>query len=98
MVDALLSDEPVQVTTIDEELVVASLRPQVRAAWRRLDFTSCTIVPLRARGETFGAGASVHFTRRLSLGRRQCRHERHQPRRLQRGRGLRACYAGRRPW
>ena len=28
---------------------------EVRAAWRRLDTTSATIVPLRARGETFGA-------------------------------------------
>jgi serine phosphatase RsbU (regulator of sigma subunit) len=61
MVDALLSGEPVQVTTIDEELVAASLpTEQVRAAWRRLDFTSGTIVPLRARGETFGALAMMN--------------------------------------
>jgi serine phosphatase RsbU (regulator of sigma subunit) len=32
----------------------------VRAAWRRLDATSCTIVPLRARGETFGALAMLN--------------------------------------
>jgi serine phosphatase RsbU (regulator of sigma subunit) len=56
MVDALLSGEPVQLTTIDQELVASSLpTEEVRAAWRRLDTTSCTIVPLRARGETFGA-------------------------------------------
>src|SRR4051794_23340106 len=61
MVGALLSGEPVQVTTIDEELVAPSLPTEdVRAAWRLLDTTSCTIVPLRARGETFGALAMMN--------------------------------------
>jgi serine phosphatase RsbU (regulator of sigma subunit)/PAS domain-containing protein len=61
MVDALLSGEPVQLTAIDEQLVAPSLpTEQVRAAWRRLDTTSCTIVPLRARGETFGALALLN--------------------------------------
>ncbi|GAB3324614.1 SpoIIE family protein phosphatase [Geodermatophilus aquaeductus] len=60
MVDALLSGEPVQVP-IDQEQVAPSLpTDEVRAAWRRLDTTSCTIVPLRARGETFGALAMLN--------------------------------------
>src|SRR3954453_6107169 len=55
MVDALLSGEPVHVP-IDHEFFAPSLpTEEVRAAWQRLDPTSCTIVPLRARGETFGA-------------------------------------------
>src|SRR4051812_2571043 len=33
---------------------------QVRRAWRRLDTTSATIVPLRARGEPFGARALMN--------------------------------------
>jgi serine phosphatase RsbU (regulator of sigma subunit) len=32
----------------------------VRAAWRRLNTTSCTVVPLRARGTTFGALAMLN--------------------------------------
>jgi sigma-B regulation protein RsbU (phosphoserine phosphatase) len=60
-VDALLSGEPVQLTSFDEELMAASLpNDEVRAAWRRLDATSCTIVPLRARGETFGVLALMN--------------------------------------
>ncbi len=55
MVDALLTGEPVQVLTIDEAQVAPSLpTEEVRAAWQRLDSRSSTIVPLRARGETFG--------------------------------------------
>jgi PAS domain-containing protein len=51
MLDALLTGEPVQVTTIQEERVAPSLpTDEVWAAWRRLDTTSCTIVPLRDRG------------------------------------------------
>ena len=54
--NALLSGEPVLLKTIDQELVAPSLpTEEVRAAWQRLDATSCTIVPLRARDETFGA-------------------------------------------
>ena len=53
--EALLSGEAVQVTP-REELVAPSLpNDEVRAAWRRLAATSTTIVPLRARGGTFGA-------------------------------------------
>jgi hypothetical protein len=58
MVDALLTGEPVQVTTIQEERVAPSLpTDEVRAAWRRLDTTSCTIVPLRDRGDLRRDGA-----------------------------------------
>ena len=61
MVGALLTGEPVQITTIDEEQVAQSLpTEEVRAAWRRLDTTSGTIVPLRARGETFGVLALMN--------------------------------------
>jgi serine phosphatase RsbU (regulator of sigma subunit) len=55
-VAALRTGEPVQLAPLDQSLVEPSLATEeVRAAWRRLDTTSCTIVPLRARGETFGA-------------------------------------------
>jgi phosphoserine phosphatase RsbU/P len=61
LMDALLTGEPVQVPMIDNESVAASLgTDEVRAAWERLESTSCTIVPLRARGETFGALALVN--------------------------------------
>jgi sigma-B regulation protein RsbU (phosphoserine phosphatase) len=61
MVDALLTGEPVQVTTIDHDRVAPSLpTEELRAAWRRLDTTSGTIVPLRARGETFGVLALMN--------------------------------------
>jgi PAS domain S-box-containing protein len=61
MVQALRSGEPVQLRTIDPALIAPSLpTEEVRAAWRRLDTTSCTIVPLRARGETFGALAMLN--------------------------------------
>ncbi len=55
LVAALLTGEPVQLA-IDQALVEPSLSTDaVRAAWDRLEASSCTIVPLRARGETFGA-------------------------------------------
>jgi phosphoserine phosphatase RsbU/P len=61
LVNALLTGEPVQVPVIHPESVAASLGTDgVRAAWERLDSASCTIVPLRARGETFGALALVN--------------------------------------
>ncbi|WP_089406170.1 SpoIIE family protein phosphatase [Geodermatophilus saharensis] len=61
MVSALLSGRPVQLTSIDQQQVAPSLpTPQVRAAWERLDLTSCTIVPLRARGDTFGVLALLN--------------------------------------
>jgi sigma-B regulation protein RsbU (phosphoserine phosphatase) len=56
MVDALLSGQPVQMIPVREDLVAPSLpTEEVRAAWRRLQTASYTIVPLRARGKTFGA-------------------------------------------
>ncbi|CCG02631.1 PP2C family protein-serine/threonine phosphatase [Blastococcus saxobsidens] len=58
---ALLTGEPVQLPTIDPELIDPSLgTEQVREAWRRLDTTSCTIVPLRARTGTIGALALMN--------------------------------------
>ncbi len=62
---ALFSGEPVQLDAIDPSLVEASLATEeVREAWRRLDAGSFTVVPLRARGETFGAIALVNTSRR----------------------------------
>jgi phosphoserine phosphatase RsbU/P len=61
VVAALLTGRPVQIPAVREELVAPSLpTEEVRAAWRRLDSTTTTIVPLRARGETFGALALVN--------------------------------------
>jgi serine phosphatase RsbU (regulator of sigma subunit) len=61
LVNALMTGEPMQVPTIDQEQIAPSLpTEQVRAAWRRLNLTSCSIVPLRARGETFGALALMN--------------------------------------
>ena len=61
MANALLTGEPVQLATIDAALIDPSLpTEEVRAAWRRLDATSCTIVPLRARSETFGVLAMMN--------------------------------------
>jgi serine phosphatase RsbU (regulator of sigma subunit) len=61
VVAALLSGQPVQIPAVREELVAPSLpTEQVRAAWRRLRSATTTIVPLRARGETFGALALVN--------------------------------------
>jgi serine phosphatase RsbU (regulator of sigma subunit) len=61
MVRALRTGEPVQVLALNEAAVEASLpTAEARAAWRRLDSRSATIVPLRARGETFGVLALVN--------------------------------------
>jgi PAS domain S-box-containing protein len=61
LVDALLTGEPVQVPVLEPDRVAPTLATEeVRAAWERLDATSCTIVPLRARGETFGALALMN--------------------------------------
>ena len=61
VVDALLTGEPVQVPTMDPEVIDRTLlTEEVRTAWERLHTTSCTIVPLRARGETFGALALMN--------------------------------------
>jgi sigma-B regulation protein RsbU (phosphoserine phosphatase) len=62
---ALFSGEPVQLDVIDPSLVEASLATdEVREAWRRLDAGSFTLVPLRARGETFGVIALVNSSQR----------------------------------
>jgi serine phosphatase RsbU (regulator of sigma subunit) len=56
MTAALLTGEPIQLTSIDPGLVEPTLPDDgVRSAWERLDARSLTIVPLRARSETFGA-------------------------------------------
>ena len=52
---ALRTGRPVQLAPIEAERVEPTLpTEEVRAAWRRLDTTSAVVVPLRARGETFG--------------------------------------------
>jgi phosphoserine phosphatase RsbU/P len=67
LLEALRSGAPVQIAP-REHLVAASLpTDEVRAAWRRLNATSTTIVPLRARGETFGALAMVNSDGRPPL-------------------------------
>jgi sigma-B regulation protein RsbU (phosphoserine phosphatase) len=61
VVAALVSGQPVQIPAVREERVAPSLpTDEVRAAWRRLRSATTTIVPLRARGETFGALALVN--------------------------------------
>jgi serine phosphatase RsbU (regulator of sigma subunit) len=55
----------VHLPVIDPALVEPALTTDaVRAAWQRLDVTSFTIVPLRARGETFGGIALMNSGRR----------------------------------
>jgi len=62
---ALLTGEPVHIETIDPEMVEDSLpTDEVREAWRRLDPASLTIVPLRAREETFGVLSMVNSSER----------------------------------
>jgi serine phosphatase RsbU (regulator of sigma subunit) len=62
---AFYTGEPVPVPTIDPALIEPALATEaVRAAWQRLDVTSFTIVPLRARGETFGGFALMNTGRR----------------------------------
>jgi sigma-B regulation protein RsbU (phosphoserine phosphatase) len=65
MTAALLTGEPVHLDSIDPELVEASLgSEEVREAWRRLDPDSLTMVPLRARDETFGVLSMVNTSAR----------------------------------
>jgi phosphoserine phosphatase RsbU/P len=65
MAAALLTGEPVHLDSIDPALVEPALgSDEVREAWRRLDAASFTIVPLRARNETFGALGMVNTSRR----------------------------------
>ncbi len=52
---ALRSGEPVHLTVVDPGIGPESLpEGPVRAAWERLDPTSCLLVPLQARGSAFG--------------------------------------------
>jgi serine phosphatase RsbU (regulator of sigma subunit) len=66
MAAALLTGEPVHVDSIDPALVEPALGsdPELRAVWERLDAASFTIVPLRARNETFGALGMVNTSTR----------------------------------
>ncbi|MGY1692680.1 PP2C family protein-serine/threonine phosphatase [Geodermatophilus sp. SYSU D01105] len=69
MAVALLTGEPIQVTSIDPDLIAPTLpTDEVRAAWQRLDARSLTIVPLRARAETFGALGLVNSSGRPPHG------------------------------
>jgi sigma-B regulation protein RsbU (phosphoserine phosphatase) len=53
---ALRTGRPVQLAPLDHDRVTPTLNTdEVREAWRRLDTTSAVVVPLRARGDTFGA-------------------------------------------
>ena len=61
MVVALRTGEPVQLASLDEPTIATTLPTEpVRAAWRRLDTTSATVIPLRAHGETFGTLAMMN--------------------------------------
>jgi sigma-B regulation protein RsbU (phosphoserine phosphatase) len=61
MAAALLTGRPVRLPRLDETRIEPTLTSErVRAAWHRLDTTSATIVPLRAREETFGALALMN--------------------------------------
>ena len=66
MVTALLTGEPIHLSSIDPGLVEPALAgsDEVRAAWERLDARSITVVPLRARAETFGALGLVNTSGR----------------------------------
>ena len=61
MTRAFLMGEPIHVHPIPAELVEDQLTTEeARTAWARLDTDSFTIVPLRARGETFGGIALMN--------------------------------------
>jgi serine phosphatase RsbU (regulator of sigma subunit) len=65
MAAALLTGEPVHLDAIDPVLVAGSLSSrEVREAWRRLEPASLTMVPLRARDETFGVLSMVNSSAR----------------------------------
>ncbi|MGY1661781.1 SpoIIE family protein phosphatase [Geodermatophilus sp. SYSU D00705] len=69
MAAALLTGEPVHLPWIDPALVEPALgSDEVREAWERLDAGSITIVPLRARSETFGALGLVNSSGRAAHG------------------------------
>jgi serine phosphatase RsbU (regulator of sigma subunit) len=55
-VSAILGGTPLQLAPIDPALAEASLgTDEARAAWRRLDVGSCTLVPLKTRRGVIGA-------------------------------------------
>jgi sigma-B regulation protein RsbU (phosphoserine phosphatase) len=55
MTAAFYTGEPIAVHPIPPDVIEPSMTSdEVRAAWQRLDTDSFVIVPLRARGETFG--------------------------------------------
>lgn len=66
MAAALFTGEPVHVDSIDPALIEPALggSDEVRRAWERLDAASFTIVPLRARSETFGVLGLVSTSKR----------------------------------
>jgi sigma-B regulation protein RsbU (phosphoserine phosphatase) len=65
MAAAFYTGEPIAVHPIPPELVEQQLTDDdVRAAWQRLDTDSFVIVPLRARGETFGGLVLLNTTAR----------------------------------
>src|SRR4051794_14790546 len=65
MAAAFYTGEPIHVHPVPVELVEAELTTEeVRAAWQRLDVGSFLIVPLRARGETFGGIAMLNTRER----------------------------------
>ncbi|MGR6964722.1 SpoIIE family protein phosphatase [Geodermatophilus sp. URMC 61] len=57
MVTALFTGEPIHLQALDPAIIEPAFggSEEVRAAWERLDAGSITVVPLRARAETFGA-------------------------------------------
>ncbi|WP_448608956.1 SpoIIE family protein phosphatase [Geodermatophilus sp. URMC 60] len=66
MAAALLTGEPIHLPTIDPAIVEPAFggSEEVRAAWERLDAASITVVPLRARAETFGVIGLVNGSTR----------------------------------
>jgi serine phosphatase RsbU (regulator of sigma subunit) len=65
MTAAFFTGEPISVHPIPPELIEeGTASDEVRAAWARLDTDSFTIVPLRARGETFGGIVLLNTTGR----------------------------------
>jgi serine phosphatase RsbU (regulator of sigma subunit)/PAS domain-containing protein len=62
---AFFTGEPIAVHPIPPEMIAYQLTDdEVRAAWQRLDTDSFVIVPLRARGETFGGLVLLNTTAR----------------------------------
>jgi phosphoserine phosphatase RsbU/P len=65
MASAFFTGEPIHLDAIPAELVEPVLTSEaVRTAWARLDAASFTMVPLRARSQTFGGLALVNTSGR----------------------------------